>query len=105
MNVLRTHHPDSDFGPVMRPYFIDVESDAVQKATGLEAGDAAPPGSKFQYRPKIKCYVSNPLPCIHSCHSPLLMGLWATEWRCRIDADVCDGRIVPINCTMPPPIA
>lgn len=61
MALLRSRHPDSDFGPLMRPYTIDATTNLVQKAS-VEAGDAAPHGSKFQYLPKIKCYVRRPSP-------------------------------------------
>ena len=51
MSVLRSRHPDSDFGPLMRPYTVDAASNTVQKAA-VEAGDPAPAGVKFQYLPK-----------------------------------------------------
>ena len=57
MSVLQGRHPDSDFGPLMRPYSVDIASNSVQKAS-VEAGDSPPEGVKFQYLPKIKCYVS-----------------------------------------------
>jgi hypothetical protein len=57
MAVLRDRHPDSDFGPLMRPYMVDASTRAVQKAS-VEPGDAPPEGMKFSFIPKIRCYVS-----------------------------------------------
>jgi SWI/SNF-related matrix-associated actin-dependent regulator of chromatin subfamily B protein 1 len=38
----------------MRPYCIDNETGQPQKA-GVQQGDVAPPGTKFQFLPRIRC--------------------------------------------------